>query len=302
MESPQASVRYDFPIRIVDGQADHLSAFFTAARGRRTGILQILVHGVSYDHRYWDAGRINGVDYSYANYMAAQGFDVLAVDLPGVGASSRTNGGSVTIDVVVDALSGLIGRLREGPDPLGREFAHICLVGHSMGAALSVCTQAATRSADSVIVTGTGFSPIPSGSGWPDGTREKLLTADYALVPPELRRTYYHFAQTDPAVFDFDNRELRTPLPSSLWEDCIRLRANPNGVAGRVDCPVYLQLGGDDPIMPGAYAEQEGREYAASAEIVTESIPDIGHCFNLHLNHEASWRAIVRYLQRHVPA
>ena len=66
--------KLEFPVEI-DGATDSkFAGYFYPARGERRGVLQVLVHGVSYDHRYWDAGTVNGQDYSYARYMAAQGF------------------------------------------------------------------------------------------------------------------------------------------------------------------------------------------------------------------------------------
>ena len=51
--------------------------------------LQVLVHGFTYNHIYWDSRSINGVDYSYARYMADQGYAVLAQDLLGTGQVER---------------------------------------------------------------------------------------------------------------------------------------------------------------------------------------------------------------------
>src|SRR5208282_5538800 len=99
--------KMDFPVEI-DGATDSkFAGYFYPAQGERREVLQVLVHGVSYDHRYWDAGTVNGQDYSYARYMAAQGFDVLAIDLPGAGSSSVPKGSSVLVEAVGKAISNL---------------------------------------------------------------------------------------------------------------------------------------------------------------------------------------------------
>lgn len=65
--------KMEFPVEI-DGATDSkIAGYFYPAQGERRRVLQVLVHGVSYDHRYWDAGTVNGQDYSYARYMAARG-------------------------------------------------------------------------------------------------------------------------------------------------------------------------------------------------------------------------------------
>ncbi|RYE38279.1 MAG: hypothetical protein EOP24_47370 [Hyphomicrobiales bacterium] len=81
--------RFAFPVEIDGALGNSFAGYFYPSGGDRRGILQVLIHGNSYDHRYWDAGIIKGRDYSYVRYMTAQGFDLLAVDLPGVGAQLK---------------------------------------------------------------------------------------------------------------------------------------------------------------------------------------------------------------------
>ncbi len=295
----QTSQRYDFPFHVTDGP-DGLTfaAFLYETRAERRGVLQVLMHGNSYDHRYWDAGRINGEDYSYARYMTEQGFDLLAIDMPGVGASSTPNGFSVSIDAVGKALGDLLQRLRDGSALPGRTYGHISSVGHSMGSILGVYAEAQYPAADSLIVTGTGYFPGRSSSGWAPGEREELIKEEYSLVPPGHRRRFYHAPSADPDVIDYDNAVLRTRMPSGLWGDCIPLRDAPNSGVSRVTCPVYVQLGEKDPIMAGEYADQERGCYTSSPDVRSEQLPDMGHSFNLHLNRELSWRGISAYLDR----
>lgn len=287
-----------FPVEIEGSPDSVFAGYFYPSLTARRRILQVLVHGNSYDHRYWDVETVNGQDYSYAQFMTAQGFDLLAIDLPGVGASSKPHGHSVRVEAVGRALSTLVESLR-GPNAIpGYEFDHIAVVGHSMGAAIAVFAEANWPAADSLVVTATGYFQGRATSGWAPGVREALLENDYALVPPELRLGFYHAPQADPGLVTYDNEVLRTSAPSGLWADCIAMRDDPKSGVGEVTCPVYVQLGEHDPVMAGEYAEQEAKCYTASSDVVIEQLPDIGHCFNLHLNRAHGWRRICDYFDR----
>lgn len=55
----RGEIPFFFPVEFDDGRGV-LAGHFHPARGERHGVLQVLVHGTSYDHRYWDAGRFDG--------------------------------------------------------------------------------------------------------------------------------------------------------------------------------------------------------------------------------------------------
>src|SRR5215469_6780118 len=42
--------------------------------------VQLLIHGATYNRDYWDFGKIDGVEYSYARDMAASGFATFALN------------------------------------------------------------------------------------------------------------------------------------------------------------------------------------------------------------------------------
>jgi pimeloyl-ACP methyl ester carboxylesterase len=290
-----SSIKLNYPINIADRSWQAAAHFFPAAGDRRE-VLQVLVHGNSYDHRYWNAETVNNRDYSYAAFMTAQGFDVLAVDLPGVGYSDRPDGHSVTLDAVGYALGALVASLKTPARIQGYNFQHVALVGHSMGASISVYTEARWPAADSLIVTATGFHAGRPKSAWAPGAREALLGDPYALVPSPGRLKFYHLPQADPDVLYYDNDVLRTPIPSRLWSDCIELQDDPNAGFSQVTCPVLIQLGEHDPILPARCAAEERAIYTSSREVTVDAIPDIGHSFNLHLNRQDSWTGIRDYL------
>jgi pimeloyl-ACP methyl ester carboxylesterase len=235
--------------------------------------------------------------------MSARGFDLLAIDLPGVGSSSQPRGHSVTLPAVARAVSDMIASVRtQGLNGAQHyRFEQIALIGHSLGAMVSVFAEANWPAADFLVVQGVGFYPGRATSGWEPGVREALMAREYALLPPEERLKFYHLAQTDPDVVTYDNEVLRTSMPSRLWGDTIALRDDRDPGASRIRCPVYVQLGDEDPIMFGQYAEQEAKGYTSAKDVTVDRLADMGHCFNLHLNKAQSWSAICRYFDRRLP-
>ncbi|MFE5838782.1 alpha/beta hydrolase [Arthrobacter sp. NPDC056493] len=295
MKTLNASIKLDFPVHTDDGTAATFAGHLYRAEGRRRGILQVLVHGVTYDHRYWDAGRINGMDYSYAGYMTARGYDILAIDLPGTGASTRPDGDSVSFDYVASALAQGVTRVREF---LGGHDL-VALVGHSMGTYLLVHTQARWPVADFFVSTGTGYSSADLPSPHGPGTRERALLEPYStLAPADRARVFYYPPATDPEVIAYDNSTLRTSIPRRIWKDSIRYRADPEE-AGlmKLTCPVLIQLGEHDPVLPGRFLETERQQWPLNSLVLTDQVEGMGHSLNLHRNPERGWTSIDKFLQ-----
>lgn len=271
---------------------------FFAARGERRSVLQVLLHGVSYDHRYWNGPTIGGRDYSYVEFMTGHGFDVLAFDLPGVGLSDQPEDGEFGMEAVAAALSAAVESLRvEGVN--GWRFDTIVSVGHSLGGNVAVFTEAAHPGADALVVLGTGYYPDRPRASWKPGEREAMLAEPYTWVPAEKRLKFYHGAESDPEVVAFDNSTLRSAIPSRLWKDCIAVTGDIEiSGATRVECPVYVQLGEHDPTLPGRFAEEERASYRSAASVTVDALPAIGHCFNLHINRVEGWTRIVGWLSQ----
>jgi alpha/beta hydrolase family protein len=83
--------RLVFPVSLSTGAANVVAyLYYHGSYANRP--LQVLVHGATYNHAYWDFPAVNGEGYSYARYMAARKYAVLAVDLPGTGESDKPSG------------------------------------------------------------------------------------------------------------------------------------------------------------------------------------------------------------------
>lgn len=94
-------------------------------------------------------------------------FDVVALDLPGHGFSSRIGGGSPTLDRVSQALADLLSQLSFMPD---------VIIGHSAGAAIAVNMASKTAIEPKGIISINGaFYPFPGFAGQIFPTAAKFL-------------------------------------------------------------------------------------------------------------------------------
>src|SRR6478609_8130972 len=66
--------RVVFPVTLSNGFTYSVVGYLYHHGGNRHQTIQVLVHGGTYDHRYWDFPTINGRSYSYARYMAERNY------------------------------------------------------------------------------------------------------------------------------------------------------------------------------------------------------------------------------------
>src|SRR5689334_22005511 len=77
--------------------------------------VQVLVHGITYDHSYWDIPDPDGGDrYSYEAAAAKAGYATLAIDRIGAGRSSHPSSYQVDINSNAATVRAVIHALRSG--------------------------------------------------------------------------------------------------------------------------------------------------------------------------------------------
>lgn len=293
------SVKVDrvvFPVTLSDGFTYSVVGYFYHHGGNRHQTIQVLVHGGTYDHRYWDFPTINGRSYSYARYMVEQDYAVLALDLLGSGESDRPNGDLLTAQALASSLHQVMGYLRAGRLAVKHPAEKIVLVGHSMGASTSVLAQALFHDADALVTTGLGHVPheIPGAELFPI-----FLQYEYFPLPPEMRAAlFYCLPHADPEVIRYDETTMAGLISRGQLLTIFPTFFDPiaNG-SHAVTGPVLVQLGENDAMFPGTLAAGEAQYWASASSVTVQSLPGMGHDLNTHLDHEASWQQIDAWIQ-----
>jgi pimeloyl-ACP methyl ester carboxylesterase len=299
--------RLVFPVTLSTGPA-HVVAYLYYHGSYQNRPLQVLVHGATYNHTYWDFPAVNGEGYSYARYMAARKYAVLAVDLPGAGESDKPAGASLTLAETGEALRQVMAALKSGDNPASHRFGPIVLVGHSAGSIAATYVQANWHSADALVLTASRhlvgdvlalpvtqavvpqlFQLVTALSGVP-----------YFFLPPDVRTALFYYPQAaDPDVTALDNATADQWTNGQLLTTFFAFLNPAVDQVGQVTGPVLIQLGANDVLFPAALPAVE-RALWTSASPEIQALANIGHDFNLHLNHADGWRLIDEWLSQHV--
>jgi pimeloyl-ACP methyl ester carboxylesterase len=290
-----------FPVEVLGGTYQIAGYLFHSA-ALQNRILQVTVHGATHYHLYWDLPRIDGVSYSYARYMARHGYDVLAIDQLGTGASSQPDGDLVTLDVTADALHQVLASLRTDDNPIQHRFARVALVGHSNGSLTSIYATGTYHDADALVTTAWEHTPHPL----PFNPADILAVLTTPYIPATTFSeafwisTFYYVPTTDLALVDYEYGHLGPAVQArAQFLDLFRVGLDTSlSRSTGVTVPVLVQDGNFDALQPSAYLGGEAAFYPLSPSVTLDFLVNIGHNINGHIDHLQSWTQIDEWIQR----
>ncbi|KAK7988405.1 WD domain-containing protein [Apiospora arundinis] len=125
-------------------------------------VLQILLHGGTYNRTYWTGLDLPDTDiYNWPLAATRAGYHTLALDKLGAGTSPQRPGplNVVQASLEVEIFHQIIDTIRRHPSasPLGRTYNRVALVGHSLGSVLGA-TLARLHPSDIDALVATGLS------------------------------------------------------------------------------------------------------------------------------------------------
>ncbi|WP_425408024.1 alpha/beta hydrolase [Hyphococcus sp.] len=175
--------------------------------------VQILVHGYTYDHRYWSLPDF-GEAYDYVKSANEAGFSTLAIDRIGsAGESSRPLSALVTLQTGANALHDVVSAARSGALP-GGPYENVVTVGHSLGAAIAWIEASVYDDVDGIISTGFGHPAgavqdilINTAPAVLDSRLRPLVGLDigYLTTAPGSRDSVFYNAETrEEGIIDYD--------------------------------------------------------------------------------------------------
>ncbi|WP_395842690.1 alpha/beta hydrolase [Cystobacter fuscus] len=249
--------------------------------------VQVLVHGITYTHLYWDFPDPTGgtARYSYVNAALEAGFATLAMDRIGGGASSRPLGALVTIESNAYVVHQVIQALRAGAvrGPTGAiGFEKVVLVGHSYGSFTAWYEATDYQDVDGVILSGVShtFQPtaplnvlLPLRPAFLDpaffgqGYDPTYLTT----VPSSRQITFYAPGKADPAVIALDERTKST-LTLTEFSLFPLVLARPLDI----QVPVLLANGSRDTLFCGPTLTPGGNLCADAQTLLALEAPRLG--------------------------
>lgn len=302
--------RLTFPVALAPGQpaADTVVGWL-CTRGPIEGrTIQVLLHGGTYNHHYWDWPLDPG-KYSYVHTITRAGYVTLNLDRLGEGQSSHPDPNILTLHVGAYAVHQIVDSLRAGFAVPGLGVVRdnpIELVGHSLGSFISTIEASTYDDVDGVILSGyshvagpgiatlvstiipAAFDPKFAGLGLP-------LT--YLTTAPGTRGLdFYYLPNADPAVVALDE-QLKDV--ATLGEE-LDLSGPTYAASAGVGVPTLI-VDGDydliDCLAPSCSAshslDNEASYFPPEAQLQVVVLPDAGHDINLQKNAQ-DWFAIAR--------
>ncbi len=285
----------------------------------KTKVLQVLVHGGSYDHTYWN---FPGFDkrYSYSAYMNRAGYATLAIDQLGVGKSSHPASTEVSYTASTKAVSQVVVAVKGGV--LGQSYSKVVLVGHSIGSLLSLGAQGLYGSADGILLSGfthtlgmglferLGAKVVPA-------LQDPIVMAKNAIPAGDTgyvsiiggRSVFYDAGDADPAVVTADENS-RSEQSGSL-NAFEALAVNVSGIK----TPVFIANG----VLDIAFCAQgkagattdcssavtlktaEQAFFTSATPLETYVLPGAGHNLNLTLQAQSWYGAALSWFQNRYP-
>jgi alpha-beta hydrolase superfamily lysophospholipase len=291
---------YTLPVAITDpGSADQTMWGQLCYRGsREPATVQLLVHGATYNHLYWNFPYGDGY-YSYVDAATAAGYATFDVDRIGDGNSSHPPSTDVTLTAGAVALHDAVTALRTGTVG-GHPFQHVIMVGHSLGSVEAWIETARYHDVDAVIITGAlhqlnpDLAALAQADVYPAADDPKFadsgLDPGYLTTRPGTREAlFYDLATANPAVVALDEAGKDTDTVGEL-DGLFALESEPvsEQPSSQVNVPVLVVVGADDNIFctgvtayncasAASVQSYESQYYPAAAHLKVVVIPDTGH-------------------------
>jgi pimeloyl-ACP methyl ester carboxylesterase len=283
--------------------------------------IQLLVHGGTYNHSYWDFPGFEG-RYSYVQAASSRGYATLAIDRLGYGQSTRPVSQDVTYNNEVLTLHAVVQALRSGS--LGIHVQNIEAIGHSLGSGDVVGDAAAyPQDFNAIILTGYGQTVSPTVAQLnalymePANYLQRFSSLDtgYETSKPDSRSLsgLYYMPLANPAVVATDQATEDTVTKTEL-------SSRPQGgtvTTNQITVPVLLADGrydshycldnaigqpphvGSNCASAQAFWNSNASQYsnACLSTVLLQS----GHDVNLHVTAPESFRLLLNWSWVTVP-
>jgi pimeloyl-ACP methyl ester carboxylesterase len=266
--------------------------------GSRTPLIYCLAGGRC-TTAYFDL-RVDGLaGWSMADHLTNRGAIVVALDHPGVGASSPVGDIFLVTPRVLAAIHDHALRIIQ---TMIDADVFIVGLGHSMGGMIATVQQARHRSFDALAVLGHGGDGLPqfiSDTSRPTGDalhdRLPALARAHADSPPpgdrRLPPNSFFLPDVPPAVREAFLEQQSELLPSCGMASLIPKSTDAEKAA--IDVPLFLGFGDHD--LTDDYAGNLAR-YRSTTDATLFVLSGSAHCHNQAVTRTLLWDRIIRWI------
>jgi pimeloyl-ACP methyl ester carboxylesterase len=272
--------------------AQHVYARMCTPDGVATRAVQVLVHGITYDHRYWNSAdpADPGSDrYSWEAAAAHAGYATLSIDRIGNGRSSRPPSPAVNITSNADVVRQVVRQLRSGkvPAPAGGAavaYDKVILVGHSYGSMTAWTAADGNADIAALVLTSathniqefeTPFAiesslyPAVLDPAWAD----KMLDPGYVTPRDGTIDSLYYAPSTnfDRRMLMLDQEKKGTVSQSELFNYPLIFRTRMD-----IRVPVFYLIGSEDGIFCSHAHGDLGADCSTAESLIANERPWLG--------------------------
>ena len=273
------------------GEPVHIAATLHLPEKLPDGPLDLIfaLHGGGYTRGYWNPGFADE-SYSFASFFTDRGKAVLAIDMLGMGQSSRPEPefklSRATIAAAhAAALAHVVVRLDRPLSVTG--------VGHSMGG-LMIITQAADHPAfNRVAVLGWANEPMVLGDTDPDSLRADLIPSGYLPTPRIPMRAFFYAPDVPLELIEADEASGST-TPSCLGRDALT-PGIVHDAAAKIAVPVLIV---QSVVDTSSAPDREPAHFTASPDVELQIVDDAAHCQNFASTRVRYWADLNQWIER----
>lgn len=245
--------------------------------------LILAIHGGGYHRAYWDPPFADA-SYSFARWFTDQGKAVLAIDMLGMGQSSRPEPESRLSSAIIaaahaEALRQVVARWGAPVSVTG--------IGHSMGGMMLIAQAADFPEMDRVAILGWANEPMVLGDTDVASLQADLIPSGYLATPrPPMRRLFY-WDDVPLALIEADEADGST-TPATLG----RAALTPGIVhdaAARIKVPVLVV---QSEIDTSPAPQKEPAYFSASPSVTLQMLNGAAHCQNFAGTRTQHWRQL----------
>lgn len=295
-----------------------------------TGVVQLLVHGITYDHRYWniaDPANAKGDRYSWEAAAAKAGYATLALDRIGSGTSTHPPSVFVDIDSNATAIHQVVQALRAGAiasPTTPTKFKQVVLVGHSYGSMTSWFEASRYQDVDALVITSATHNvhELTSAASIESAHYPAVLDPQFAnttldpgyvtSMPGKRYDQYYAPADVDLGIVARDEATKGTFTQSEVYNYPVVFRTHLD-----IRAPVFLIIGSLDGIFCSQIAVDLAAPCQTSAALIANERPwygpgvpsmdahivqGAGHDLNAMYSSQQTFNAVTQWLTQKVPA
>lgn len=256
--------------------------------------LIIAIHGGTYSSSYFDVP-----GHSLLDRAQAQRLPIFAIDRPGYGLSAAH---ASTAPSILDNAAVLDGAIEQLWHSHPHGACGVVLIGHSIGAAISIAIAARQPSWPllGIALSGVGLDPVPASKDkWNSVPPDQALVS----VPPAAMDGFFFGppGTYDPAVMPHASHAAGAPAPRSELVDIgMHWPSQVGALAARVKVPVHYRQPQFEQLWPVDQARVEafGRAFVNCPAMDAALFKDAGHCIDFHRVGEAFQLQQLAFAQR----